>query len=368
MRKPAPRFRTVTALVALVAAVTGVGARTGGGVGLAGSSLIKASAPSAPRTPTATGDNGRATVHWVAPKTVNGSPITSYIVWPYLGAKQQKARQYHSRATSAVVSGLINGRNYTFRVAARNAIGISPKSSASPGIWTRWYPARGATWQWQLTTPVDTSVKVGVYDIDMFDNSAAVVTKLHQLGHKAICYVDVGSWESFRPDQAKFPNAVRGNPLDGFADEKWLDIRNIGALAPVIKARFTQCKNKGFDAVEPDNVDGYTNDTGFPLTPGDQLRYNEWIAKLAHQMGLGVALKNDGDQTGTLVRYFDFELDEQCYEYTECNLLLPFTQAHKAVFEVEYNTDPAQFCPVMRQLGFSSMKKNLDLDAPRIAC
>jgi hypothetical protein len=85
-------------------------------------------------------------------------------------------------------------------------------------------------------------------------------------------------------------------------------------------------------------------------------------------MGLGVALKNDGDQAGTLVHYFDFELDEQCYEFSECGLLTPFTKAHKAVFEVEYNTDPAQFCPVMRQLGFSSMKKNLDLDAPRTAC
>jgi len=370
MRKPTPRLRIVTALVAigLVAAAIGLGVSKGGNSPRRVGSLIRASAPSAPRSPTATAGNGRATVKWTAPKSVNGSPVSAYIVWPYLGTQQQKAHEFHSKATTAVVTGLINGRDYTFRVAARNGVGIGPKSSASPGVWTRWYPARGAAWQWQLTTPVDTSVKVGVYDIDMFENSKAVVDKLHKLGRKVICYVDVGSWESFRPDQAKFPASVRGATLDGFSDERWLDIRKINLLAPAIKARFAMCKSKGFDAVEPDNVDGYSNDSGFPLTPNDQLTYNRWIAQLAHSMGLGVALKNDGDQVGQLVSSFDFELDEQCYEYQECGSLTPFIRAGKAVFEVEYNENPAQFCPVMRQFGFSSMKKDLDLDASRTAC
>ena len=376
MRNQASRHRIVTAVVAigLVAAAIGFGlSRSGdathnGAQTVGASALIRASVPSAPRSPTATADNGRATVRWSAPKSVNGSPINAYVVWPYLGAKQQKAHEFHSKATSAVVTGLANGRNYTFRVAARNSLGIGPKSSATPGVWTRWYPAKGATWQWQLTTPVDTSVKASAFDIDMFDNSQAVVAKLHQLGRKVICYVDVGSWESFRPDQAKFPASVRGAALDGFSDEKWLDIRNIKALAPAIKARFAMCKNKGFDAVEPDNVDGYTNPTGFPLTAGDQLKFNRWIASLAHSMGLGVALKNDGDQVPQLVSNFDFELDEQCYEYSECSSLTPFIAAHKAVFEVEYNEPATTFCAYTKSLGFSSMKKNLDLDAPRTAC
>ena len=344
MRTTTLRFRSIASLITLglVSAVITV-ASPATHLGAAGASV-----PSAPRSPTASAGNGRATVRWAAPVSTNGSPITAYLVWPYSGGKQLKARQFHSKATTQVITGLANGRGYTFRVAARNAVGIGPKSSASAAIWTRWYPKKGATWQWQLTGTVNTAVNVGVYDIDMFNNSAAVVAKLHHLGRKVICYVDVGSYESFRPDKAKFPASV---------------------LGPIMKARFTACKNKGFDAVEPDNVDGYDgNDTGFPLTGADQLRYNSWIARLAHSMGLGVALKNDVSQVPQLVTSFDFELDEQCYEYTECNTLTPFTRAGKAVFEVEYNEAPAAFCPTMRALGFSSMKKDLDLTAARQAC
>ena len=31
-------------------------------------------------------------------------------------------------------------------------------------------------------------------------------------------------------------------------------------------ARFDECREKGFDAVEADLVDGYARDSGFPLT------------------------------------------------------------------------------------------------------
>lgn len=48
--------------------------------------------------------------------------------------------------------------------------------------------------------------------------------------------------------------------------------------------------------MEPDNVDGYADDSGFPLTGADQLRFNRWVASRAHERGLGVALKNDLDQ------------------------------------------------------------------------
>src|SRR5262249_51831191 len=43
----------------------------------------------------------------------------------------------------------------------------------------RWVPSPGTTWQWQLTTPVDTSVDVQVYDIDGTENGADVVQRLH---------------------------------------------------------------------------------------------------------------------------------------------------------------------------------------------
>lgn len=67
--------------------------------------------------------------------------------------------------------------------------------AAAPTVW----PPPGISWQWQLTTPVDLSVSVAVYDIDLFDNDASVVVKLHAPGRKAICYLSAGSWENWRP-------------------------------------------------------------------------------------------------------------------------------------------------------------------------
>ena len=78
---------------------------------------------------------------------------------------------------------------------------------------------------------------------------------------------------------------------------------------------------KGFDAVEFDNVDGYANRTGFPLTGADQLRYNMLLANEAHRRGLGALLKNDLGQIRALLPYFDVALNEQCLQYDECGRL-----------------------------------------------
>jgi hypothetical protein len=230
-----------------------------------------------------------------------------------------------------------------------------------------WQPRPGLTWQWQLTEPVDTGVQAQVYDIDGTENSAAVVATLHAAGRKVICYVNAGAYEDFRPDAAAFPKSVLGES-DGWPGERWLDIRQLSALEPIMAARFAACAAKGFDAIEADNVDGYENGTGFPLTAADQLAYNRMLAALAHADGLAIGLKNDVDQVADLLPYFDFAIDEQCAEYDECSELVPFIKADKAVFHVEYNLTTAQFCPQTVALGFSSMRKNLALDAPRWPC
>ena len=133
-------------------------------------------------------------------------------------------------------------------------------------------------------------------------------------------------------------------------------------------ARLDMCRTKGFDAVEPDNMDGYKNDTGFPLEAADQLRYNRLIARLAHERGMAVGLKNDLDQIPSLVRDFDFAVNEQCAQYGECGRLKPFIAAGKAVFHVEYDLPVARFCPDSRRLKLSSMLKKYDLGAWREPC
>jgi hypothetical protein len=201
----------------------------------------------------------------------------------------------------------------------------------------------------------------------MFDNDSNVVSALHAAGRKAICYIDFGTWENWRPDASSFPDSVKGKS-NGWPGEQWLDIRQLAVLQPIMSARLDLCKAKGFDAVEPDNIDGYTNSTGFPLTATDQLAYNKWIASAAHARGLSVGLKNDLDQVPDLVSSFDWALDEQCFQYNECDALTPFIQAGKAVLEVEYQGNPDNFCPAADAIGLSSMKKKLSLTSWRQPC
>lgn len=135
-----------------------------------------------------------------------------------------------------------------------------------------------------------------------------------------------------------------------------------------MRARLALCKAKGFDGVEADNVDGYANPTGFPLSGADQLTYNRWLARTAHSLDLSIALKNDVDQARQLQPSFDYALDEQCYQYSECGKLNPFVAAHKAVFEVEYYLPTSKFCSRANAAGFMSMRKDINLGASRQAC
>lgn len=233
---------------------------------------------------------------------------------------------------------------------------------------THWRPEAGLTWQWQLSVPVDQTVDADVYDIDLFENDASVVASLHAAGRRVICYIDVGGWEDYRADAGDFPAEVLGKTIDGWPSERWLDIRRIDILRPLMAARFDLCAARGFDGVEPDLVDAASADTGFGLTPADQLAYNLMIAELAHERGLAVGLKNDLTQIPALVGTFDFAVNEQCAEYSECAMLVPFIAAGKPVFHAEYDLPTTAFCEETTRLGFSSVRKQLDLGAWRETC
>jgi hypothetical protein len=256
---------------------------------------------------------------------------------------------------------------------AQNEIFADGFESGNVSSWGKsrgwiWRPAPGTSWQWQLTDPIDTSVEVEMYDIDLVDTPQGVIDGLREAGRTVICYFSAGSWEDWRPDKDDFPPEVLGNTLSGWPDEKWLDIRRLDLLGPIMEVRLDLAVEKRCRGVEPDNVDGYTNNTGFPLTADDQLRYNRFLAGAAHARGLSVGLKNDLEQVGELLGEFDWALNEQCFEYDECDLLDPFVAAGKAVFGVEYTGDTATFCPLANAKGFSWLKKKLDLDAWRIDC
>lgn len=239
-----------------------------------------------------------------------------------------------------------------------------------------WYrPKPLVTWQWQLNGEINTSYDVEMYDIDLFDSSEELIQQLQAEGKKVICYFSAGSYEDWRPDAHRFQNAELGNPLDGWPGERWLDIRSAN-VREIMKSRFDLAAQKGCDGVEPDNVDGYLNNSGFSLTATDQLAFNRFIANEAHKKGLCVGLKNDLDQVNELVSYFDFALTEQCFEYSECDALEPFITAGKAVLNVEYkagyvNDQDARnaLCAESINRQFSTLILPIDLnDEFRLSC
>lgn len=256
------------------------------------------------------------------------------------------------------------------------ATGSSPSTGGSTNwggatnVANYWKPAQNTTFYWDLTNaPPDNTKNVGAYDIDGWNNTVTEVTTLHALGIKVVCYMDAGTYEPGRPDSTGFPASLKGNAVSGWPGEYWLDVRpsgpNYGTLQAIMLARFQVCKDRGFDAIEPDNLDSYQNNPGFSTTAQDQLMYNEWIAQTVHSLGMAVFQKNDLDQIPTLVTYFDAILDEECNKYSECDALAPYTQAHKPVWNAEYSEDgetTGAFCSSDVSTGIIGALFSINLD------
>ncbi|MGF1723780.1 endo alpha-1,4 polygalactosaminidase [Photobacterium nomapromontoriensis] len=263
---------------------------------------------------------------------------------------------------------------------AQASAGIDPISidpaTIAPVTGGSWYqPAVLSTWQWQLNGNMNTSYDVDIYDIDLFDASEALIQQLQAKNIKVICYFSAGSYEEWRDDAKAFEQAELGHALDGWPGERWLDIRSSNVLL-IMKDRLDLAVQKGCDGVEPDNVDGYTNKTGFDLTANDQLTFNRLIANEAHARNLSVGLKNNLDQVNELVDYYDFAVNEQCFEYQECQMLTPFIDKGKAVLNAEYDKkyinnkeDREAMCTKSREMQFSTLILPLDLDDTfRMSC
>ena len=239
----------------------------------------------------------------------------------------------------------------------------------------RYQPNISDTWHWQLTGELNTSYEVNVYDIDLFDTSTETIQAIKSGGSNVICYFSAGSWEDWREDANQFPESVIGESLANWEGERWLDIRSEQVRAQHIK-RLDIAKDKGCDAVEPDNVDGYLHNTGFNLTQEDLLDFNRFLSTEAHRRGLAIGLKNGLSLTSELVDHFDFAVNEQCFHFSECHYLQPFIDAGKAVFNAEYHsqyiedsTARQQLCQESINLQFSTLIMNIELnDSIRFSC
>jgi hypothetical protein len=231
-------------------------------------------------------------------------------------------------------------------VRVSDAAATTSKSTASASVLptTRWMPAVTDTWQLQLQGKLNTSYNAVVFDFDLFDTPQATIDTLKSQGKRVVCYFSAGSSENWRSDYSQFTAADQGHQLDGWAGERWLDTRSAN-VRKIMTARMDLAKAKGCDGIDTDNVDGYTNNPGVPLTAATQLDYNRFLATEAHARGLAIGLKNDIDQVAQLAGDFDFAVNEQCFQYNECGVYAAFTTQGKAVFNVEYAAkwkDPAR--------------------------
>ena len=250
---------------------------------------------------------------------------------------------------------------------------IHPKNDAT------WEPVTPPStdllkWHFQLYGTLDTARAVQAYVIDLFDNTNATIVSLRQQLKTVICHFSAGTLENFQADANSFPQSALGNPVDAFPSERWLDIRDPGVLA-ALGARLDLAVQKGCSGVVPARVDGYQNLSGFPLTPQDQLTFNQWLAAQAHQRGLSVGLKNDVDQVPALASYFDFALSESCFYLNDCASWSPFVSVGKYVLDAEYVQDEssgpalaAQICPNAVSGKLSTIIKLPDFSAWSIDC
>lgn len=240
----------------------------------------------------------------------------------------------------------------------------------SPTSWWKPSPDRPIAFHWQLSQefvyPRDVLPNVTVYDIDGELTSAVTVAQLHALDPDiiVICYFDAGVYEDYRSDAGSFPPDVIGNPDEGWEGSYWLDIRQIDILRPIMENRIkTWCKDKGFDAIEPDETEVWSNDSGFPITKAQNHAYNLMIAELGHKYGLSVGLKGNTTETGELVEYFDWTLNEQCWEFDECDFLYnSFIANGKAVFNIEYDATPD--CEQATRWRLNAARRDLNLVGP----
>lgn len=230
-----------------------------------------------------------------------------------------------------------------------------------------WKPQPASSFSYQLQGKIRIHVNANVFDVDAIETPRRTIRRMHKNGQRAVCYVSAGSWENWRPDATHYPDSLLGSDLDGWPGERWVDIRD-RRLRSLLIRRINICKRKGFDGIEFDNVDSYTQKTGFDLTASDQVKFNRWLANAAHARGLAAGLKNSPAQVKALHRWFDFAVVEQCFQYNECRSYLPFIRARKPVYVAEYHIPLNRFCKQARRLKISAARYTLSLDGRRWPC
>ncbi len=211
---------------------------------------------------------------------------------------------------------------------------VVPPPPPEPCEGSCWYPphldrtGHPMRWDWQIgrATPLERTGRnaVDIYDIDGFLTTRAEVSAIKTrwqastLAHpRTVCYLDL-AWEDYRPDAApgtEFPAATLGHIYFGFPEERWVDLRQLEALKPMLRERVGMCARKGFDAVELDDIDSFDppSTTGFQLTPGDVQNFLAYAFNEIHLAGMTALWKNSPYLSWWGRQFADGAVVEECY-------------------------------------------------------
>lgn len=211
------------------------------------------------------------------------------------------------------------------------ALGVatpSPEMPAAPGP-----PPAGVPFDYQIGGDYEPAPGVGIVVRDWFEGEAP--TDMY-----AICYVNAFQTQADdatleRPDErSAWPPELVLTELGD--DPEWggeylVDLstgETRAAAAAWIEPMVANCAEKGFEAVEFDNLDSWTRFQGTPLAGEvpfkrtDAVAYATELVRLAHDHGLAAAQKNTPQLAGNASRGrigFDFAIAEECGRYRECD-------------------------------------------------
>jgi hypothetical protein len=154
----------------------------------------------------------------------------------------------------------------TITLLAASADAFNPRAAVAPKRKALWKPEAGTKWEIILSqvfklpkggaSKLDSTVPV--YDLDLFENDKSTFSAMQKAGKRIICYFSAGSWENWRDDKNDFPKKDLGKTMDGWPNEKWVNISS-PAVRAIMAKRIKVAADKGCDAIDPDNMDGYVS-------------------------------------------------------------------------------------------------------------
>lgn len=244
------------------------------------------------------------------------------------------------------------------------------KNKVSKKSYSYYTPQIGDSFEWRLDSIGLNEVSqynCKIVDIDAFSATKELVHAFHSKGIKVIAYVSVGTFEIYRSDSNLLPKEVVGNIYPAWPDERFLDLKQLEKLKPFITSRFDMIKSKGFDGIEPDNIDIYGEETDFNLTLDDTRIFCEWIIEEAHKRGLCIGQKNTEELVPLLNKKFDWALTENVFHQNIQNDYSSYISLGKPVFSAEYTDemDVTHFntfvCNKAKQLKYFAFLKHRNL-------